>query len=415
MSVQQHAADILQRVSQGQNLTVALDAAMQDRHLSVADRAALRDIAYGCQRYLATLNFWLRSLLPRPLPAPQVEQLLRVALYQLAYTRNAAYAVVDNAVREAEKLAQGRFKGLVNGVLRNFTRRSEELTQAAEQNELARINHPRWWLQRLQQDYPDDWQRIIDAGNTHPPLTLRLNRRRISPADYQQQLTEAGLAFRVLDDYALQVLKPVGVQLLPGFSDGQVSVQDWGAQRAALMLDVADGQRILDACAAPGGKACHILELADVQLTALDADETRLQRVRDNLARLGLSADCQAADAGQPGQWWDGRPYDRILADVPCTASGVVRRHPDIKWLRQPADAVRMAAQQAGLLDALWPTLAPGGKMLYATCSVFPEENRRQIDAFLQRHNDAALVGDEQLLPNDSHDGFYYALLARHR
>lgn len=415
MSVQQHAADILQRVSQGQNLTIALDSAMQDKHLSTADRAALRDIAYGCQRYLATLNFWLRALLPRPLPAAQVEQLLRVALYQLAYTRNAAYAVVDNAVSEAGKLAQGRFKGVVNGVLRNFIRRSEELTQSAEQDELAHVNHPAWWLQRLQHDYPADWQRIIDIGNTHPPLTLRLNRRRTSSAAYQQQLTEAGLAFRVLDEYALQILKPVGVQSLPGFSEGQISVQDWGAQHAAQMLEVTDGQRVLDACAAPGGKTCHILELANVQLTALDVDNSRLQRVRDNLARLGLTAECLAANAAQPEQWWDGRPYDRILADVPCTASGVVRRHPDIKWLRQANDASKLAAQQAPLLDALWTTLAPGGKMLYATCSVFPEENHRQIDAFLQRHSDAALVKDEQLLPNDSHDGFYYALLARHR
>lgn len=414
MSVQQHAADILQRVAQGKTLTVALDDALNDEKLNAADRAALRDIAYGCQRYLKTLNFWLRMLLPRALPVLQIEHLLLVALYQLAYTRNADYAVVNNAVCEAGKFAHGRFKGVVNGVLRNFIRRRETLQLSAESDLLVRANHPEWWVKSLQHEYPDKWQQIITAGNSHPPMTLRLNCRQISQDDYVRSLTEAGLAFLILDESAIQLTRPVGVQALPGFSEGYVSVQDWGAQRAASILDVHNGQRVLDACAAPGGKTCHILELTDVDLTALDVDETRMYKVRSNMQRLGLSANCVVADAGMPDQWWDGRPYDRILADVPCTASGVVRRHPDIKWLRQESDASKLAVQQKLLIDNLWRVLAPGGKMLYATCSVFPEENRSQVDSFLRRHNDAELVSDEQLLPNDSHDGFYYALLVRH-
>ncbi|MDN0083066.1 16S rRNA (cytosine(967)-C(5))-methyltransferase RsmB [Crenobacter sp. SG2305] len=414
-SIQSLAADILGRIDEGRTLTEALDAAFRRAgDLSPSNRGALQDIAYGSVRHLAELKFWLRKLVPRPLPEPAIERLLLVALYQLAHTRAAPYAVVDNAVREAEKLARGKFKGLVNGVLRNFQRQQSELAAAAARDAEAASNHPRWWVDRLKAGYPNDWQSVIAASNAHPPMTLRVNRRHDNATGYIASLAEQGIVAEALDDSAVLLAKPCNVRELPGFAEGKVSVQDWGAQQAARRLDLADGQRVLDACAAPGGKTGHILESADVSLTALDVDAARLERVSDNLSRIGLSADVRQGDAAKPETWWDGVPFDRILADVPCSASGVVRRHPDIKWLRRPGDFAELARQQAAMLDALWPLLASGGKMLYATCSIFPEENRKQLDAFLVRHPDATCSGDEQLLPCDRHDGFYYALLEKH-
>ncbi|MGL5985989.1 MAG: 16S rRNA (cytosine(967)-C(5))-methyltransferase RsmB, partial [Burkholderiales bacterium] len=236
---------------------------------------------------------------------------------------------------------------------------------------------------------------------------------------YLQLLQEAGIEAKVLDASAILLAQPVGVDRLPGFFDGRVSVQDWGAQRAARLLDVSDGQRVLDACAAPGGKSCHLLELAKIQLTALDCDGPRLAKVQQNLDRLGLSAKLQTGDAAEPASWWDGQLFDRILADVPCSASGVVRRHPDIKWLRRHSDVAKFATTQAKIIDSLWQLLAPGGKLLYATCSIFPLENRQQAEAFAVRHADAERLPlpdgvTEQLLPNAEHDGFYYALFRKH-
>ncbi|CUA83714.1 16S rRNA (cytosine(967)-C(5))-methyltransferase [Gulbenkiania indica] len=413
-SIQQHAADILAAVEDGRTLTDALADAQQRLATEHAgSRGALQDIAYGVLRYRSELLWMLRHLVPRALPEPAVERLLLVALYQLVHTRAAAYAVVNETVNAAAHHAGGRFKGLVNGVLRNALRQKETLAEAAHNDPLARWNHPQWWVDRLRVAYPQDWQTVLAAGNTHPPMTLRVNHRHEAAADYAARLAQAGLECTVLDGQALMLARPVPVKELPGFADGLVSVQDWGAQQAAHRLQLADGQRVLDACAAPGGKTGHMLELADIELTALDIDAARLERVRENLNRLGLSALTVAADAARPDSFWDGRPYDRILADVPCSASGVVRRHPDIKWLRRPEDFALLARQQAAMVDALWGLLASGGKMLYATCSIFPEENRRQLDSFLSRHADATCEGDEQLLPGPRHDGFYYALLAK--
>ena len=251
-------------------------------------------------------------------------------------------------------------------------------------------------------------------------MTLRVNRRKSSVEAYLQQLAEAGIAARAVGASGILLERPLAVDKLPGFSQGLVSVQDGGAQLAASLLDVKDGMRVLDACAAPGGKTAHLLELADVELIALDHDARRLQKVEQNLARLGLRAKCVAGDASQPSQWWDGQTFQRILADVPCSASGVVRRHPDIKWLRREGDIAQFAAQQAHILDALWHCLEQGGKLLYVTCSVFAEENHQQIENFIARHDDARLLSlpdiveqDLQLLPDREHDGFYYALLAK--
>ncbi|MDX9993973.1 MAG: 16S rRNA (cytosine(967)-C(5))-methyltransferase RsmB [Rhodocyclaceae bacterium] len=374
--------------------------------LDPALRPAVIDLGFNTLRDCGRGDFLLGRLMARPLDHAPTRALLLVALARLERRPEEAHTLVDQAVTAASQ----RFKGLVNAVLRNFLRRRDELLAAAEGDEVARWRHPRWWLDKLQTAYPGDWQAIAAAGNSHPPMCLRFNARRPAAADFP------GIR---LDDTALLLDKPVPVECIPGFRAGQVSVQDWGAQQAARLLDAQDGMRVLDACAAPGGKTAHLLELADLDLTALELDAARARRVTENLDRLGLSAMVRVADAACPDDWWDARPYDRILADVPCSASGVVRRHPDIKWLRRAADVAGFARTQARILDALWPTLVPGGKMLYCTCSVFPQENDDQVRAFLARHTDARPLrtGDAaagwQLLPSERHDGFYYALLGK--
>ena len=411
--IQELAAGLIARVEEGRTLTEALAAAQRSTELSAGERGALQDIGYGTLRHLGQLRFILRELVPKRLPSDDIERLLLVALYQLAHTRAAPYAVVDQAVRCAEDIAMGRLKGLVNGTLRNFLRNKDNLLADAGRDNEARYNHPRWWVQRLRAAYPTQWASVLEMSNRRPPMTLRVNAGKLGSEDYVAQLAAKDIKARIIKGQAVQLDAPCNVRDLPGFAEGVVSVQDFGAQKAALLLDVADGMRVLDACAAPGGKTGHILELAQVKLLALDVDAERLQRVEDNLQRLGLTATLKAADAAKPETWWDGQPFDRILADVPCSASGVVRRHPDIKWLRRPDDFAALGKQQAAMVDALWPTLAAGGKLLYATCSIMPEENRQQVDAFLKRHGDAKLLKDEQLLPTSEHDGFYYALLVK--
>jgi 16S rRNA (cytosine967-C5)-methyltransferase len=349
----------------------------------------------------------------------EVETLLLVALYQLEWTRAAHHAVVDFAVRSCTALGRTSAKGLVNAVLRNFLRNREALLARARSTEAGRFSYPQWWIDEVARAWPAQYAAVLEMGNARPPMTLRVNRRIISTERYLTTLQEAGLPARQIGPCALLLDRPVGVESLPGFGEGLVSVQDLAAQYAAPLLELGDGMRVLDACAAPGGKTAHLLELADIRLIALDRDVQRLQRVRENLARLRLSSATLAeADAGELSAWWDGQAFDRILLDAPCSASGVVRRHPDMKWLRRHDDLPRLAREQARLLDTLWHTLAAGGKLLYVTCSVFPAENRAQIAAFLGTHSDADAVPlipfphtMGQLLPDSRHDGFFYALL----
>ncbi len=379
-----------------------------------ATRAATQDLVYGTLRRYGRGDAELAALLEKPLTRPEIHALLLCALYRLETRPDIAHTVVDQAVEAAGRLARGVLRGLVNGVLRNFLRRQEAL-EAQLQGDAARHWHPEWWLQRLRAAYPDDWTEIVAAGNGQPPMCLRVNRRRCDRADYLERLGAAGIAAAPVGQSGILLARPQAVDALPHFADGWVSVQDAGAQRASELLDVAAGLRVLDACAAPGGKTAHLLELADLDLTALELDAGRARRIGENLTRLGLGATLHVTDCRDVPGWWDGRPFARILADVPCTASGVVRRHPDSKWLRQEADIARFARTQRQILEALWPTLAPGGKLLYATCSVFPEENRLQVAAFVARHAEARRVVEEQLLPQDDHDGFFYALLEKTR
>jgi len=417
-----HASVALGQVLAGRNLNEVLQALnARQPALTPQQRAAIQDLSFGALRFYGRYAAILDLLLQKPLADEAVRCLLLVALHQLENRKTPSPTVVDQAVKAAQAIQKPWAKGLVNALLRNFLRRRDALlAQADAAGEVALHSHPQWWIDKLRRQYPLDWQAILAANNRHPPMTLRVNRRKSDPSAYAEQLRALGMEAELVGEAALLLHHPVAVGKLPGFADGLVSVQDAGAQWAAPLLDVADGMRVLDACAAPGGKSAHLLELSDVDLTALDNDPARLSMVADNLKRLGLAAHCVCGDANDPAAWWDGQPFDRILADVPCSASGVARRHPDIKWLRRESDIAAFAAQQRNILAALWHLLARGGKLLYATCSVFAEENQQQIEAFLSRHADArplplsvAEMRDGQLLPNDHHDGFYYALLVK--
>lgn len=381
-------------------------------------RGAIRDLCFGTLRRYGRGPALVRALSRKGDAAPQVQALLWCALYALASGRYAAYTVVDQAVRACALLEQWPARGYVNGVLRSYLRDRDALEPRVLADDEARYQHPRWWIDALRREQPQHWQSILEAGNAHPPMCLRVNRRRVETAAYRAQLAAAGLAARSLGEHALLLDKPVPMTQLPGFAEGLVSVQDAGAQRCAVLLDLAPGQRVLDACAAPGGKCAHILESAEVEMTALDADPARAARIAPGLARLGLAARVRHADCTALDSWWDGRAYDRVLADVPCTGSGVARRHPDIKWLRRADDVRGFAQRQAAILDALWRVVAPGGKLLYVTCSVFRDENDAVLQAFGARTPRARRGrlppgAVAQQLPCAEHDGFFYGLLEK--
>jgi 16S rRNA (cytosine967-C5)-methyltransferase len=425
VEIQRLASATVGQVLAGRSLDAEL-AAIWRRHPQLAprDRGALQDLAYGTLRFLGRLEALLEELLDRPLRDARLRPLLLTALYQLQYTRAAHHAIVDNAVRCCDRFGLASAKSLVNAVLRNFLRNRTALNGHAQRSDEGRYCHRQWWIDKLRVQYPARFDTVLEAANSRPPLTLRVNRRRMAPGDYLHMLAQQGVRASAFGESAVTLDAPLPAERIPGFAEGLVSVQDAAAQLAAPLLDLTDGQRVLDACAAPGGKSTHILELADVHVTALDADAARLERIRGNLARLGLSAQVACGDAGDPTAWWDGEPFDRILADVPCTASGVARRHPDIKWLRRAGDVDQFAREQRRLLDALWQLLKRDGKLLYATCSVFHEENHLQVERFVKRQRDAERVilapaEDDpqlpagQLLPDRQHDGFFYALLRK--
>jgi len=402
----------------GRNLNQVLSEVMSTLpELSSQQRGALQDLSYGTLRFYGQLDKVLDALLSKPIQDTQIRYLLLVALYQLQYSKAAQYAVVDfavNAVRKRNPAASG----LVNAILRNFLRKKNALLDEAARSEVGRYSYPQWWINEIKSLYGEHAEDILLAGNQHPPMTLRVNQKKSTTGEYLHLLTQNNIQASIIEPDAILLDHPVAVDKLPGFMDGLVSVQDAGAQYAARFLDVHDGMRVLDACAAPGGKSAHLLEAAQIQLVALDKDTLRLERVRENMQRLQLSATLLTGDAAQPAGWWDGQPYQRILADVPCSATGVVRRHPDIKWLRRPSDIENFAQQQQLILSALWALLEAGGKLLYVTCSIFGRENQQVINAFLSYHPDAtqlplAVPGmrQGQLLPNDQHDGFFYALL----
>lgn len=410
------AARMVARVAEGRSL--ADEFARLSEQQSESPRSALIDLTHGTLRRYGRVQLIVRELSHRGRSDSLVEALIWCALYALESGRYADYTVVDQAVRACGLAEKWSAKGYVNAVLRGYLRQRASLVARIAADPQSRYQHPLWWIEALRRAHPDHWESVLESGNSHPPMCLRVNRRRQGVDEYQSRLSTSGIASRRIGESALLLERPVPVERLPGFEAGDVSVQDAGAQRAAQCLDLALGQRVLDACAAPGGKSAHILEAADVALTALDVDPARCARVGRNLNRLGVTAAVTTADCTRLGEWWDDIPFDRILADVPCSASGVARRHPDVKWLRRAQDLPAFAARQAAILDALWQALAPGGKLLYVTCSVFPQENEDVVECFVARADGARrlLLPDgepAQWLPGPEHDGFYYALIAK--
>ncbi|MBQ1783031.1 MAG: 16S rRNA (cytosine(967)-C(5))-methyltransferase RsmB [Gammaproteobacteria bacterium] len=398
----------------------------QSRLRDGRDRALLQQLCFGVLRDLPRFDHLSRQLLEKPLArdARPIHFLLLVGLWQLRDSRIPAHAAVAATVAAAALLRAPGLKGLVNAVLRRYQREQSELEQQPV-SEVVATAHPSWLLKRLQRAYPEHWPQIVAANNRQPPIWLRPNQRQLSPAAYSEQLERAEIGHQPPTDFgAIALDSGMAVEQLPGFSDGAVFIQDGAAQLAAIYLGPQPGERILDACAAPGGKTSHLLELqpALAEVVALDCDEGRLDRVEDNLQRLRLQATIRCGDGRYPERWWDGRPFDRILVDAPCSATGVIRRHPEIKWLRRDSDVAPLVETQRQLLDALWPLLKAGGTLLYATCSLLPDENGDQVAAFLERHVDARLLqlpGQQnaawhQRLPGeDDMDGFFYGLLGK--
>ncbi|WP_347902956.1 16S rRNA (cytosine(967)-C(5))-methyltransferase RsmB [Pseudomonas purpurea] len=395
------------------------------------DRGFTQDLAFGTARWQPRLSALAATLLQKPFKAADadVEALLLVGLYQLLYTRVPAHAAIGETVGCADKLKKPWAKALLNAVLRRAQRESEALLAELEHDPVVRTAHPRWLQKSLKAFWPEQWEAICAANNAHPPMILRVNRRHHSRDAYLSLLNEAGVPAQpcVFSQDGIVLDTPGDVRGLPGFAEGWISVQDEAAQLAADLLDLAPGQRVLDACCAPGGKTCHILEVEPklAGVVAVDLEAKRLVRVRENLERLGLSAELIAADGRDTQAWWDGKPFQRILLDAPCSATGVIRRHPDIKLTRQPDDIAALAVLQGELLDAMWPTLEVGGILLYATCSTLPTENTEVIEAFLSRTPGARELdiasqagikqphGRQLLAQEGGHDGFYYAKLIK--
>lgn len=423
------AASAVAEVLAGHNLTVSMPKALRKvKAATPQQQAAAQDYSYLTLRRYAEAAAYLQALTAKPVTDARVHALLLVALSQLLQGTEDDFTVVNQAVEAAGKTGQRWAKGLVNAVLRNFLRQRIALQTQVNQSEEAQYNYPQWWIDRLKQQYPTHWQAILAVGNSHPPMTLRVNLRKVDVPTYIALLREAGMIANPLGATAIQLEKPVPVHKLPEFQNGWVSVQDAAAQCAAPLLDLQSGMRVLDACSAPGGKTGHILETCNVDLFALDLDEARLQRVHENVRRLGHQATIQLGDAGQ-NAWFNGQFFDRILADVPCSASGIVRRHVDMKWLRRPQDLRAFAKQQSQILVNLWKMLAKDGKLLYVTCSIFQQENEMLIQEFLNQHRDARRLpvafdtlglldlqfsSPGQLLPCMAHDGLFYALLQKH-
>lgn len=419
--IQIEAAKTIRRVvTEGRNFNDVLSETLRKNNsFTPQQRGALKDICYGSLRHYKRLEFMLNKLLTSGLSDENIKNLLVIAIYQLQYTKAGKHTVVDQAV-SAIKSGKPQFAGLVNAILRNYIRKEVELCALADASQETRYSYPLWWIKKINSQYGDQAQEILSAGNTHPPMCLRVNNRLIPTDSYQKLLEEGNQDARIIGKTAILLQQPVPVEQLPGFNEGLVSVQDRGAQFAAEMMEVKNGMYVLDACAAPGGKTAHLLETTDIKLLALDKDETRLKRVRENLERLKLKAEIKCAEAQKTKSWWEGQQFDRILADIPCSASGVVRRHPDIKWLRREKDISGFAEQQREILAALWPLLKNGGRMMYATCSIFKEENDDVIDWF-QGHNPDAIriqlnlenTTSGKLLPSAEHDGFFYAMLEK--
>ena len=435
-SVRQLAVRAVTRVSQGESLSSVLPA-LQEK-LSKKDRPLLAELSYGTLRHYHRLDAWLKFLIEKPLKEKEqdIHNLILVGLYQLFFTRIPPHAAISETVQATHTMGKAWARGLVNGVLRNAERRADELDELARRSPVCHFSHPKWLINGVERAWPEHYKAILAGNNQPPPMTLRVNLRRNQPSEYLQELLNQSIpaAPSAIAPQAITLNRPQTVDRLPGFQAGAVSVQDESAQLAATLIPARAGDHILDACCAPGGKTCHLLELhPGITVDALDSDPVRLEKVAANLQRLDLNANILCGDASEPDSWFTGQQYDHILLDAPCSATGVIRRHPDIKLLRKPDDIAALAQLQEKILLAIWPLLKPGGTLLYATCSIMPEENHLQIKRFTKATANARLIPLEgqwgydtgfgkQLFPNSPDDtsgrltcgdGFFYSLMIK--
>jgi len=420
--VQLTAANIVKDVLEGNNLNKVFQKYSKENKINPKDLSQIKDLVFGTLRSYGKTKFVINKLVKRPPPNLLISTLLHVALFQLISNRSNSYTVVDQAV-SASNSVNKKYTAFINGVLRNFLRERVIILDEAEKNEEAKYSYPIWWINQIKKEYPKSWENILDMGNSHPALIIRVNIKKVSINKYIKRLEEHKIEHKLLGDEAILIKKPMPVDSLPGFNEGEVSIQDYGAQLATRLLDLKKNHNVLDACAAPGGKACHMIEIEEIKLTAVEADKKRVERINENIKRLGHTFKVINSEIKADNAWWDKNLFDRILLDVPCSASGIVRRHIDIKWLRRRSDLAYFHEKQFELLRTSWEMLKPLGKLLYVTCSLFEMENRLVVDRFLKDEKTAVEikikfpknvnVDDNQLLPSLFHDGLFYVLFQK--
>ncbi|MFQ3368217.1 MAG: 16S rRNA (cytosine967-C5)-methyltransferase [Methylophilaceae bacterium] len=416
------AAKIVEQVLLGKNLDKSFQLVLTKHNNEEENLPQIKDMTYGAIRDLGKSNFYINKLVKNKIENLCIESLLHIVLFQINHARSNDFTLVNQAVDAAKKIDHKK-SSFINAVLRNFLRNKDNLQKQLNENESATYSYPKWWIEKVKKQYPKNWREILNIGNQRPPLALRINLKKLGMKNYSNTLDKQGIDHSLVSDECLIIKKPLDVKKIPGFLDGKVSVQDMGAQLAAHIIDLEKNQKVLDACSAPGGKACHMLELKEIQLTAVESDEQRILKINDNIKRQGFKAMVLNKKINKHNEWWDKQYFDRILLDVPCSASGIVRRHVDIKWLRRINDFQNFADDQLLLLKSSWPMLKEGGKLLYVTCSIFEEENREVIEKFKQNVDDISEIDikfpsnithiKNQVLPSDNHDGLFYALLQK--
>ena len=418
------SAKVLEKLLNGSNLDKSFDAVFNSSKSKSIDiqESQIKALTYGSVRFLGKSRFIIDQLVKNKIENRTVECLIHIALYQLSQEKFNNFTIVNQAVDAAKKIDFRKSK-FVNAILRNYLRSKDDLHALLNQEQVAKYSYQKWWIDKVKIEFKNDWEEILEIGNQHPPLTLRINKRKINIEKYSETLINNGLEHQIISNTGLIIKNPLNINDIPGFLEGNISVQDFGAQIATELLDIKRDQKILDACAAPGGKTCNIVEYANVDVTALEIDEIRAKKIVDNLRRLELNANVIHGELCNDNLWWDGEHFDRILLDVPCSASGIVRRHVDIKWLRQINDLKKFSEMQYLLLKSAWPLLKCGGKLLYVTCSIFSNENRDVIERFKKEFidvNEIELVYPNnikhiknQLIPSENHDGLFYALLEK--
>ena len=418
------SAKVLEKLLNGSNLDKSFDAVFNNSKSKSIDiqESQIKALTYGSVRFLGKSRFIIDQLVKNKIENRTVECLIHIALYQLSQEKFNNFTIVNQAVDAAKKIDFRKSK-FVNAILRNYLRSKDDLHALLNQEQVAKYSYQKWWIDKVKIEFKNDWEEILEIGNQHPPLTLRINKRKINIEEYSETLINNGLEHQIISNTGLIIKNPLNINDIPGFLEGNISVQDFGAQIATELLDIKRDQKILDACAAPGGKTCNIVEYANVDVTALEIDEIRAKKIVDNLRRLELNANVIHGELCNDNLWWDGEHFDRILLDVPCSASGIVRRHVDIKWLRQMNDLKKFSEMQYLLLKSAWPLLKCGGKLLYVTCSIFTNENRDVIERFKKDFIDANEIEliyqnnikhiKNQLIPSENHDGLFYALLEK--